>query len=459
MMRTNKRAARTLCEYWADKAALNPADREALAADTMKVLAKLGEFDAAVIGIITRRIAALDTKQLWTYLKPNFDMPDTENFSEAVAAMHCLSIDEVDVLLVCGGLGADFSRANALLGTQNSTENYLLALGHLESLLTFKDDADERLRLEFAVVIVKEMYESVIESAPKPKTVAVTFRGDLKVNVLRAVIVFAAVDIAAVLLLGGIFLFFEKSDGGAPVTGYANSVIDSAMGLLYEAEYLPSGYHKFTHSVSAMTTRIVYKNDSGQQILFTQQVSEKKITGFDKSSDTEILAIDNRKAAVSVSGGSISVYWYSGYYAYTLTGAAPKEEMIETARGMQISRPEFPFKYDEYLAAENDDIVVGKVTHFDANRINAFYENYKSGVDDTLRICEKVEDGIIASTVKLAGGQVYYTKDVRRSNYSDQVFEYGTRVQEIQISNTGGRKYSLMLTLEDASIPLITWVV
>lgn len=213
----------------------------------------------------------------------------------------------------------------------------------------------------------------------------------------------------------------------------------------------------FNHSISPLVARTVYTNDIGEQILFTQQVSEKQITGFSDIKGYTVEDIGARKTAVVIEGNRTTVYWHSDFYAYSITGMVAKDELVKMVQGIRFKSSDLPFKYNESIAKENGDIIADEITVNNVNRLKQFYSNFNKGIDDFIRIYEVKDDEIILSTAKISNRGVYYTRDTRRSNYGEHVFEDGMRFDEVLLTEARGGKQSIILRSGNQQITLISF--
>ena len=382
----------------------------------------------------TKYILNVDTKRFWKYLKPNFDVDDIESITEYEAILLGLTSEQLDTLILCDGLGYSFSDASAILNIENMQDKYQQAVAQLSPLM---QDCDE----------FGEEKSSNLNS-------------ELKHNVFLSIGLFILIDIIAIIVIMVTVFWGKNVDTVNPSDAQTNTQFEITLnntqdGLYYDLSYLPDGYIKSKHSTSPLLAQTVYSNDGGQEILFTQQVSEKKITEFDNTIEHRLLVINNRKTAIYTKNSQTFLYWYNGRYAYSLTGAVSEDELIKIAQNIEIEPSPAPYQYDEYLATENGDILTTEITADNIKRLHEFNNNYTNGVHDIIRICEVTEDGVVLITAEIIDNKVYYTKDARRSDYDEQVFETGILFDELYIADARGGKQSLMLRSSVQQITLI----
>lgn len=437
------------CNFWANS--LAPATDLSVTFISHQIKKKMQEVNSSspiVAGIIARRLVSQESKD-WYYLKPNFDPITTDSHTQQ--AMCNLDNNFLDILLLLSDEDFDLNHFSQVLGFNFSKNDVVTAKDSLYNIIQFKKElsGSEKYRVIdlFSSSMANEiviMVDEYVDTQSK-----ILSKKELKGNVFVSILVFATIDIVAILSLLGIINLVDSTD-----IIYHNYNYD-LYGLYLEPTTLPNGYKKIEHSISPLYAETIYKNSSNNKLIFTQQVSEKKITSFNNSLNYTLYELNSTPYAIVNTGDEHSISWYNDYYAYNIKGDITQNELISIVTDIRPKTQELPIYYNTSIAIQMGDIMSNALTNENTKQINSFYQNYLNSVDDSIRIYKTDSTGVTVITLTSRAGQVYIYHDYRYQDNPNNLIEYGYVGDKIEIVSTNDINKHLIIYFNDSNYVLL----
>lgn len=99
-----------------------------------------------------------------------------------------------------------------------------------------------------------------------------------------------------------------------------------------EPSVIPTGYHQTEQALFINFWQIVYANETGQEIIYMQQdKSNTQLILDTEGIQIEELSVNGYKAIFYTQKGLSSIIWEDERYAYTISGAIAKSDIIRMA--------------------------------------------------------------------------------------------------------------------------------
>lgn len=499
-------------------ATLGAGDSAELEEIAVRVMSRLDEFEESSViaaSILTRRMCRGGgvKPKFWTYSKPSRTPPQIEEITEAAAAMHCIDIDLLDILLLCNCLEYDFEKAAAFLGERDVKERYIGAMHTLIGMIEFEPSASPEEKEGALLSLMQGIGDEIRLSASKKETAyffrrcaanaygrikrcgnravqlgkglvrgihsigkkrsraennsVITaeqgqdaFNKQLKANLKKSIAAFVLLDSIVIISLLIIWIVSQDVFSKNRTNEYQHTLDNTNGGIYYELTHLPAGYKLSEHIITPLSAKAIYTDSSNNQIAFTQLVSEKEIKSFKTSDNYSIVQQGNRKIAVYEAQDITELYWFNKNYAYTLTAGLDKDVMLKLAEGIRLAVNEvLPLEYTEYLAEENGDINADEVQNKDKRIISRIAESFSEGIEDSIRIVHYNGAYPEIITVEVGKDYVYCKKDARRIKSGEQELEIGKAYDSLEIISSRNNKSSLVAKEHDTGrhITLITF--
>lgn len=243
----------------------------------------------------------------------------------------------------------------------------------------------------------------------------------------------------------------------------------SLYALHYALSLVPEGFRLTEHYISSNVSHAYYSNEAEERILFSQQIAEEPVVGFDTEDPS--LALDNfngHPVAVQELYGLQKIYWYNGKYCYTLSTSLPRSTALQLARRASIAyspvqQPRsdmlplnsLPAQYTPYLARENGDVLFceGEAPE-NLEYLTSFIKRCGSRVDGAVRLASFPKEGpALLADLQMRDGVIYYTLDSRRNTDPKKAFQSGEEYERIALETRGSR-YSVLLYSSKYDKPL-----
>lgn len=295
---------------------------------------------------------------------------------------------------------------------------------------------------EFEAPVFEELGEETSKKSKRKSK-----KKKLKISLMTAFILFVLID---GLAIGGYIYFKDDIDrliGSTaimPQNTFMHTLDNTAMnGLQLKLTYVPNGYYMAEHNVSSLSGRTVYRTGDGREIVFLQQVSNTEIKDYDDSIEYKLIEVNAKEYAYYMENGEVALTWFSGNYAYKLSGTVDISEITQMVSKIELLQYAVPYNYNEKVARLLGDVVSSDMTDYDFDKLDDFSQNEI----DEIRICQPTQLGTSVITLqRLENGMIYYTSDTRRRYDSNNQIEVGSVYESMSIDIDGNFSTIMLMT-------------
>lgn len=201
--------------------------------------------------------------------------------------------------------------------------------------IPFPSELDIRIRKLIARHNRKESIKRIWKTTAKvfPKVAAIFCAAFISFTIL-----ITSVEAFRVKVLNFI-IDVSKEYTNIDVENNNSSEIPSDWENIYIPEYVPEGFKISTTQKLAFSKIIVYKNNVGQSIIYTQSIGGKRNIRIDtEDAATEKILINENEGLLAEKNGRITIVWHNNDACFSLISEADKNELIKMAESIKIRK-------------------------------------------------------------------------------------------------------------------------